>query len=67
MRIATLLAVIAGALMLSCDTASPPGTCGPLEPIKPPKEFYPAGCSDLCMQCRCGVSEDSCRWVWICC
>ncbi len=64
MRLATLIALIAGALMLSSATPSPAcaalGTCG-LKPLPP------LGCKDLCAQCQCDATGSDCRWVWNCC
>jgi hypothetical protein len=39
------------------------GSCGIL-PIKP---IVPLGCRDLCPQCQCDPSGQSCWWVWVCC
>ena len=66
MRLATLIAMIAGALMLSSATPGPAcafGGCG-LKPLKP---LPPLGCTDLCAQCQCNATGSDCRWVWICC
>jgi hypothetical protein len=72
-RLATLIALIAGALMLSCATASrstpsaPPRNCGRLDPIKPVKQLWPPGCVDICKQCKCKADESDCFWIWVCC
>ena len=67
MRIATLLALIAGAFLLTSATPEPvcafPGTCG----IKPIKPVPPIGCTDLCAQCQCNADGSDCIWVWVCC
>ncbi len=67
MRLAALIAMIAGALIFSSATPEPAcaalGTCG-LKPLKP---IPPLGCKDLCAQCQCNATGSDCRWVWICC
>ena len=67
MRLATLFALIAGALLFTSATPEPacalPGTCGP----KPNKPIPPLGCTDMCAQCQCDANGRDCNWVWVCC
>ena len=67
MRLAALIALIAGALMFSSAAPEPAcaafGTCG-LKPLKP---LPPLGCTDLCAQCQCNARGNNCNWVWVCC
>ncbi len=66
MRIATLLALIAGAFVLSSTTpesACAGVGCG-IVPIKP---IPPIGCNDMCAQCQCDARGQNCSWVWVCC
>ncbi len=66
MRLATLIALIAGAFVLS--SAAPEPACASLGcGIKPIKPIPPIGCTDLCAQCQCDASGKNCRWIWICC
>ena len=65
--LAIVLALVAGAFILSNAAPKPAcagvGTCG-IMPIKP---IPPLGCSDLCAQCQCNANGSDCRWVWNCC
>jgi hypothetical protein len=67
MRPATLLALIAGAFLLTSAAPEPAcayrGTCG----IKPNKPIPPLGCTDMCAQCQCSADGSDCQWVWVCC
>jgi hypothetical protein len=67
MRLATLLVLIAGALVFSSTSPEPAcaavGTCG----VKPIKPIPPLGCKDLCAQCQCNATGTDCNWVWVCC
>ena len=66
MRIATLLALIAGAFLLTSTTPEPAcaaSGCG----IKPIKPIPPIGCTDMCAQCQCNADGSDCNWVWVCC
>ncbi len=63
---ATLLAIAAGAFMLSSASPEPAcasSGCG----IKPLKPLVPLGCTDLCAQCECDSRGQNCRWQWVCC
>ena len=65
MRLATLLALIAGALVLSSTAPEPAcayrGTCG----IKPIKPIPPLGCTEMCASCQCSADGSDCDWVWV--
>jgi hypothetical protein len=64
--LAILLALVAGAFMLSSTAPEPAcamNSCG----IKPLKPIPPIGCTDMCAQCQCDANGQNCRWVWVCC
>ena len=65
--LAIVLALVAGAFILSNAAPEPAcagvGSCG-IMPIKP---IPPIGCTDLCAQCQCNADGSDCRWVWNCC
>jgi len=55
MRIATLLALIAGAFLLTSATPEPAHAfkfCSGLKPIKPHELNWPPDCTEMCMQGR---------------
>ena len=69
MRLATLIASIAGALMLSSAAPEPAYAfefCSGLKPPKPRESLLPTGCKDLCAQRQCDAlghtdSDPECR------
>ena len=83
MRLATLLALIAGAFVLSSATPEPACAfefCTGLKPIAATARVK-LDCEDLCAVCQCDRGSDrgrdrdrdlfaegiDCRWVWVCC
>ena len=70
--LAVVLALAAGAFMLSNAAPEPACAfdfCTGVKPPKPQELHWPPGCPDMCVQCR-DVGRDgfwNCRWVWVCC
>ena len=81
MRLVTLIAMIAGAIMFSSATPEPACAfefCSGLKPIQATAKAK-LGCENICAVCKCDADPDrdpdrdrfadeiDCRWAWVCC